>query len=198
VRHRFKDADILEQLKNGRGSMPPMLPLLKPEQVQPLLDFILCRDRPIPPVDPNSPPKWTFGGWNRLVDAEGYPGCKPPWGTLNCIDLNTGRLSWQVPFGEYAELAAKGVPKTGQENFAGCMVTATGLVIASGTRDKKIRAFDADTGAELWSHQLPLHGTAPPASYEVDGRQFIVLPVTGGGKLGGPTGDAWVAFALPK
>ncbi len=198
VRHRFAVAEILEQLKEGRGSMPPMQPLLKPEQIQPLLDFVLCRDRPIPPLDPKAPPKWTFGGWNKLLDAEGYPGCKPPWGTLNCIDLNTGKLAWQVPFGEYEELTAKGVPQTGQENFGGCMVTATGLVIAGGTRDKKLRAFDADNGAELWSYQLPLHSTAPPASYEVDGRQFIVVPVTGGGKLGGPTGDAWMAFALPR
>ncbi len=197
VRHRLNEEQILEQLKSGRGSMPPMLPLLKPEQVKPLLDFILCRDRPIPPIDPNAKPKWTFGGWNRLVDHEGYPGCKPPWGTLTCLDLNTGRIAWQVPFGEYAELTARGTPKTGQENFAGCMVTAGGLVIAGGTRDKKIRAFDADTGAELWSHQLPLHCTAPPASYEVNGRQFIVVPVTGGGKLGGPTGDTWMAFSLP-
>jgi glucose dehydrogenase/sugar phosphate isomerase/epimerase len=197
VRHRLQDAEIREQLKNGRGSMPPMA-FLTEEQIKPLLEFVLCRDRPIPPLDPKAPVKWTFGGWNRLVDAEGYPGCKPPWGTLNCIDLNTGRLAWQVPLGEYPELAAKGVAKTGQENFGGCMVTASGLVFASGTRDKKIRAFDADTGAELWSHLLPLHGTAPPASYEVDGRQFIVLPVTGGGKLGGPTGDVWMAFALPE
>jgi len=197
VRLRFTGEEIRAQLKNGKGSMPPM-PHLTEGQIKPLLDFILCRDRPLPPVDPKAPAKWTFGGWNRLVDAGGYPGCKPPWGTLNCIDLNTGRIAWKVPFGEYPELAAKGVPKTGQENFGGCMVTASGLVIASGTRDKKIRAFDADSGAELWSRELPLHGTAPPASYEADGRQFIVLPVTGGGKLGGPAGDAWVAFALPK
>ncbi len=197
VRHRLKDEDIRAMLKTGRGSMPPM-PQITEEQMKPLIDFILCRDRPIPPVDPQAPPKWTFGGWNRLVDAEGYPGTKPPWGTLTCLDLNTGKIAWKVPFGEYPELAAKGVPKTGQENFGGCMVTATGLVIASGTRDRKIRAFDADTGSELWSRQLTLHGTAPPASYEANGRQFIVLPVTGGGKLGGPTGDSWVAFALPK
>jgi quinoprotein glucose dehydrogenase len=196
VRHRLKEEEIRGQLKNGRGSMPPM-PQLTEEQIKPLLDFILCRDRPIPPVDPNAPPKWTFGGWNRLIDHEGYPGCKPPWGTLTCLDLNTGKIAWKVPFGEYPELAARGVPKTGQENFGGSMVTATGLVFASGTRDKKIRAFDADNGAELWSYQLPLHGTAPPASYEVSGRQFIVLPVTGGGKLGGEAGDAWTAFALP-
>jgi quinoprotein glucose dehydrogenase len=197
VRLRLSEEEIRTQLKNGKGSMPPM-PQLTEEQLKPLLDFLLCRDRPIPPINPNAKPKWTFGGWNRLVDAEGYPGCKPPWGTLSCIDLNTGRIAWKVPFGEYPELAAKGVPKTGQENFGGCMVTATGLVVAGGTRDKKLRAFDAETGAELWSYQLPLHSTAPPASYEVGDRQFIIVPVTGGGKLGGPTGDAWMAFALPN
>lgn len=197
VRHRLKEPEIREQLKNGRGSMPPMAHLTE-EQIKPLLDFVLCRDRPIPPIDPKAPVKWTFGGWNRLVDAEGFPGCKPPWGTLTCLDLNTGKIAWQVPFGEYAELTARGVEKTGQENFGGCMVTASGLVIAGGTRDKKLRIFDADNGAELWSYQLPLHSTAPPASYEVNGRQFIVVPVTGGGKLGGETGDMWMAFALPE
>ncbi|MEP6672729.1 MAG: PQQ-binding-like beta-propeller repeat protein [Chthoniobacter sp.] len=197
VRLRLSEAEIRSQLKNGKGSMPPMAQLTE-EQIKPLLDFLLCRDRPIPPVNPNAPVKWTFGGWNRLIDHEGYPGCKPPWGTLTCLDLNTGRIAWKVPFGEYPELAAKGVPKTGQENFGGCMVTATGLVIAGGTRDQKLRAFDSGTGTELWSYQLPLHSTAPPASYEAGGRQFIVVPVTGGGKLGGPTGDAWMAFALPK
>ena len=78
------------------------------------------------------------------------------------------------------------------------MVTAGGLVFAGGTRDEKFRAFDADTGEELWSAKLPWGGYAPPATYEVNGRQFVVIPATGGGKLGGPTGDAYVAFALPK
>ena len=196
VRLRLKDDEIRGQIKNGRNGMPPQ-PQLTDAQLTPLLDFLLCRDRPIPPLDPNAKPRWTFAGWNRLVDHEGYPGCKPPWGTLTCLDLNTGRIAWQVPFGEYAELAARGTPKTGQESFGGCMSTASGLVIAGGPRDQKLRAFDADTGAELWSHQLPLHSTAPPASYEVNGKQFIVVPVTGGGKLGGPTGDTWMAFALP-
>ena len=197
VRHRMNEDDIRLQLKNGKGSMPPM-PQLTGQQVKDVIDFVLCRDRPIPPVDPNAPPKWTFGGWNRLQDPQGYPGCTPPWGTLTCLDLNTGKIAWKVPFGEYPELAAKGVPKTGQENFGGSMLTSTGVVIAGGTRDKKLRAFDADNGAELWSYQLPLHSTAPPASYEADGRQFIVVPITGGGKLGGETGDTWMAFALPK
>jgi quinoprotein glucose dehydrogenase len=197
VRHRLKEDEIRTQIRTGKGLMPPM-PQLTDEQVTAVIDFVLCKDRPIPPVDPSAPVKWTFGGWNRLVDPQGYPACTAPWGTLTCLDLNTGKIAWKVPFGEYPELAAKGVPKTGQENFGGAMLTSTGVIIAGGTRDKKLRAFDAENGNELWSYQLPLHSTAPPASYEAGGRQFIVVPVTGGGKLGGPTGDVWMAFALPK
>jgi quinoprotein glucose dehydrogenase len=123
---------------------------------------------------------------------------KPPWGTLNAIDLNTGRLVWKVPLGEYPELTARGLPPTGTENFGGAIVTAGGLVFAAGTRDECIRAFDAQTGAELWKHKLPFGGVAPPATYEVNGRQYLVIAATGGGKLGLPTGDAYVAFALPR
>jgi quinoprotein glucose dehydrogenase len=196
VRHRMSDADVRALLKTGRNGMPPQ-PTLTEGQIRAVLDFLLCRDRPIAAAA-SAKPAWTFSGWNKILDPDGYPACTPPWGTLNCIDLNTGRIAWRVPLGEYDELTRAGVPKTGTENFGGAMATAAGLVFVSGTRDKKIRAFDADTGAELWSAVLPLHGTAPPASYEVNGRQFVVLPVTGGGKLGGETGDAWTAFALPE
>ena len=112
------------------------------------------------------------------------------------MDLNTGILRWQVPLGEHAALTERGLSPTGTENFGGAMVTAGGLVFAAGTRDQKIRAFDKGTGEELWSYRLPFGGYAPPSSYEVDGKQFIVIPATGGGKLGGPQGDAYVAFSL--
>jgi glucose dehydrogenase len=197
VRHRLGEAEIRALIHSGRASMPPM-PHLGEAELVPLLDFLLCRDRPggAPPV--SSGRDWTFGGFNRVRDSRGYPACTAPWGTLNCINLNTGKIAWRVPLGEYPELAAAGVPKTGQENFGGAIVTRAGLVFASGTSDKKIRAFAADNGRELWSSELPLHGTAPPACFEADGRQFILQPATGGGKLGGETGDYWVAFALPK
>src|SRR4029077_1173656 len=137
-------------------------------------------------------------GYPKFLDNEGYPASKPPWGTLVCLDLNTGKLLWRVPLGEYPELTAQGIPKTGTENYGGAIVTAGGLLFCSGTRDSKIRAFDKDTGAELWSANLPWVGSAPPACYEVNGRQYIVIASTGGGKLGTPTGDAYVSFALPK
>ena len=109
-----------------------------------------------------------------------------------------GQALDDVPLGEHEELTKKGMPKTGTENFGGATVTAGGLVFCAGTRDSKIRAFDAENGNELWSHPLPFVGSAPPSVYEVDGRQFVVVPATGGGKLATPTGDAYVAFALPK
>ncbi|MFA6544409.1 MAG: PQQ-binding-like beta-propeller repeat protein, partial [Limisphaerales bacterium] len=199
LRHRLKDADVVALLKTGRGLMPVAPPMSDADQ-QALLDFLFLRDRPAPKGPPVKPerPQFVQTGWNRFLDAEGYPACKPPWGTLNCIDLNSGRLLWKVPLGEHDELKKQGVPKTGTENFGGALVTAGGLVFAGGTRDEKLRAFDADTGEELWSVKLPWGASAPPAVYEVNGRQHVVIAATGGGKLGLPMGDAYVAFALPK
>jgi quinoprotein glucose dehydrogenase len=199
LRHRLKDADVIALLKTGRGLMPVAPPMSDADQ-KALLDFLFLRDRPAPkiPATKADRPQFVQTGWSRFLDAEGYPACKPPWGTLNCVDLNSGKLLWKVPLGEYDELKKQGVPKTGTENFGGAMVTAGGLVFAGGTRDERFRAFDADTGEELWSAKLPWGGYAPPATYEVNGRQFVVISATGGGKLGGPTGDAYVAFALPK
>ncbi len=198
LRHRMKEDDVVALLKTGRNSMPAA-PEMSATDQKALLDFLFLRDRELPDVTgKEARPRYSHNGYPKLLDHEEYPGCKPPWGTLNCIDLNTGRLLWKVPLGEYAELTRQGIPKTGTENFGGAIVTAGGLVFCAGARDEKIRAFDADSGAELWEAKLPWGGYAPPATYEVDGRQFVVIAATGGGKLGTPTGDAWIAFALPK
>jgi quinoprotein glucose dehydrogenase len=103
-----------------------------------------------------------------------------------------------VPLGEYPELAAQGIVNTGSENYGGAIVTAGGLLFCSGTRDPNLRAFDKDTGTELWAGKLPYTGIAPPATYEIKGRQYVVITATGN-KLGKQSqyGDAWVAFALP-
>ena len=102
-----------------------------------------------------------------------------------------------MPLGEYAELTKRGIEKTGTENYGGPVATASGLVFCSGTRDLKIRAFDASTGEELWEHELPFNASAAPSIYEANGEQYIVVPATGGGKLRLPMGDAYVAFKLP-
>ena len=198
LRHRLSEAEVIRQIREGKNAMPAH-PDMPASDLAALVDFLLLRDRPLPPPGPRPErPRYNSNGYPKFYDHEGYPANRPPWGTLNCLDLNTGKLVWKVPLGEYPELTAEGVPLTGTENYGGAIVTAGGLVFCAGTRDNRIRAFDKDTGAELWSAPLPWTGSAPPAAYEVQGRQFIVIAATGGNKLGTPYGDAYVAFALPE
>ena len=136
-------------------------------------------------------------GWHRFFDPEGYPAVKPPWGTLNAINLNTGEIDWTVRLGEFEELTQRGIPITGTENYGGPVVTAGGLLFIAATQDEKFRAFDKLTGEMLWETQLPAGGYATPATYEVNGRQYVVI-AAGGGKMGTKSGDAYVAFALPE
>jgi quinoprotein glucose dehydrogenase len=191
------DEAVTNQVRQGRNAMPAH-PNLSDADLNALLDYLMLRDRALPPAETKPDrPRYASTGYPKFYDYEGYPANKPPWGTLNCIDLNTGKLIWKVPSGEYPKLTAEGMKLTGTENYGGPIVTAGGLVFCSGTRDHKIRAFDKDTGVELWSAKLPWVGNAPPASYQVKGRQYIVIAATGGNKLGTPYGDAYVAFALP-
>lgn len=194
---RLKDDEVTSQLKTGKGLMPAF-PTITDDQRKVLLDYLMDRDRPnVKPTARAERPSYLFAGYVRLLDKDNYPGCKPPWGLLNAIDLNTGKIAWRVPLGEYPELTARGISKTGTENFGGAICTAGGLVFCGGTRDIKIRAFDKSTGDELWSHDLPFGGFAPPATYQAHGKQYVLIPATGGGKLATPMGDAYVAFALP-
>ena len=134
-------------------------------------------------------------GYNRFLTKEGYPAVEPPWGTLNAIDLNSGTIKWQVPLGEFEELKEKGIPTTGTENYGGPVATAGGLIFIAATKDEKIRAFDKDTGEMLWEHQLPAGGYATPSTYEVNGKQYVII-ACGGGKMETKSGDSYLAFAL--
>jgi quinoprotein glucose dehydrogenase len=135
-------------------------------------------------------------GYNKFLDHEGYPAIKPPWGVLTAINLNTGDFAWQVPLGEHPELTARGVPRTGTETFGGSIVTAGGLVFIAGTKDERLHAFDKRTGELLWEHPLPAGGYATPSTYQLKGRQYVVIAAGGAGKLGTKAGDAFVAFTL--
>ncbi|HEX5413328.1 MAG TPA: PQQ-binding-like beta-propeller repeat protein [Terriglobia bacterium] len=142
--------------------------------------------------------KYMSDGYNKFLDPDGYPAVKPPWGTLTAIDLNKGKFAWQIPFGEFPELVKQGIRNTGSENYGGPLVTAGGLLfIAATDHDNKFHAFDKATGKLLWEATLPAAGNATPATYQVDGRQYVVI-AAGGGKWGAASGGTYVAYALPK
>lgn len=143
--------------------------------------------------------KYRFSGYNKFLDPEGYPAVAPPWGTLSAIDMNTGEYLWKVPLGEYPELADQGMPNTGSENYGGPILTASGLLfIAATIYDQKIRAFDSKTGELLWQAKLPFAGMATPATYRVDGKQYLVIATNNARNPKAPQGNAYVAFALPE
>ena len=205
VEQRLKPADVLTLLQTGKGVMPSF-GFLSDAQKQAVTDHLFGaaptandpgHKEELSGVDVLGQIPYTMTGYNRWLDTNGFPAIKPPWGTLNAIDLNTGEYKWTVPLGEWPELTAKGVPKTGTENYGGPVVTAGGLVFIAASRDEHIRAFDRKTGKELWKAPLPAAGYATPATYSVNGRQYVVI-ACGGGKIGTKSGDAYVAFALPK
>jgi len=200
VAGRLTPDQMTATIKSGKGRMPG-LPNLSGEQLTALIDFLSHGER----KEPGSAGpeligmKYRFTGYRRFLDPDGYPAIAPPWGTLNAINLNTGDYVWKVNFGEYPELAARGMKNTGTENYGGPIVTAGGLLFIGATSfDKKFRAFDKSTGELLWEATLPFAGNATPATYEIKGRQFIVIAAGGGKDPKSASGGVYVAFALPK
>jgi len=135
-------------------------------------------------------------GHQPVKDDEGFPITTPPWGTLSAIDLNTGIITWQVPFGRYPGMGDAYANPTGTFNMGGPIVTAGGLVFLGGSMDEMFRAFDKETGEVLWETKLPAGGYATPATFEIEGEQYLVIAAGGGGKPGTRPGDAFVAFTL--
>ena len=200
VGERLTPAQIATTVKNGKGRMPGF-PNLTEDQLFALINFLTSGESK--ELTSSAPPplsmKYRFTGYRKFLDAEGYPAVAPPWGTLNAINLNTGEYVWKIPLGEYPELATKGQKNTGTENYGGPIVTAGGLLFIGATNfDKKFRAFDKSTGELLWEAILPFSGNATPASYEVKGRQFVVIAAGGGKDPKSPSGGIYVAFALPR
>jgi quinoprotein glucose dehydrogenase len=137
-------------------------------------------------------------GYRKFVDIDGYPAVAPPWGTLNAIDLNSGKYLWKIPLGEYPELIAKGEPSTGSENYGGPLITSSGVLFIGATiYDRKFRAFDSRTGRLLWQTVLPYAGVATPTTFMSGGRQFIVIATSNQRNPKARQGSAYVAFALP-
>jgi quinoprotein glucose dehydrogenase len=218
INKRFSEKDISEILREGRRRMPSFKQL-SPEEIKMLIQFVLDKNPPeniseksknsldrklnarsgqqgsmkenkIMPYDP----PYRAKVWTKLYDPDGFPAVKPPWGTLNAIDLKTGEYRWRVPLGEYPELTKRGTPVTGTENYGGPLVTEGGLVFIAATRDEKLRAFNKYTGKIVWETKLPAAGFATPVTYAVNGRQFIVIAAGGGRGL--KSGVSYIAYAL--
>jgi quinoprotein glucose dehydrogenase len=121
-----------------------------------------------------------------------------PWGTLNAIELATGKYVWKIPFGEFPELTALGIKDTGSENYGGPLVTSGGLLFIGATiHDRKFRAFDKLDGKLLWEADLPFSADATPITYQVDGRQFVAIFASGGKERSGSGGGVYLGWALP-
>jgi quinoprotein glucose dehydrogenase len=201
-------AEIEQMTRQGRGRMPSYDTMPEEKRVA-ILDYVLsqgvlpseaggeAKQQKPAAMDADQRPAYAFGGFRRWLDDEGYPAIKPPWGTLNAVDLNTGEIKWKVALGEYPELTARGIPPTGTENYGGPLVTAGGLIFIGATADETFRAFDKATGDLLWKAKLPFGGNASPSTYMVSGRQYVVISA-GGGKSGRPRGGTLVAFVLPE
>jgi quinoprotein glucose dehydrogenase len=205
LRAKYSMPAAYQLIRTGRGRMAGF-PQLTFQEALPLLTYLLGDDQgngspstePAGAASESDELAYVHTGYNRLVDpATGAPGIAPPWGTLTAIDLETGEFRWRVPLGEYPQLAELGLRNTGAENYGGPIVTGGGLLFIAATPDEKFRAFDTATGEVLWETKLPAAGFATPATYSVGGRQFVVI-AAGGGKLGRPPGDTYVAFALPE
>jgi quinoprotein glucose dehydrogenase len=197
---RLSPDQITSTIKIGKGRMPGF-PNLSGEQLIALVDFLSNGERKeLGSVGPELlGMRYRFTGYRRFLDPDGYPAIAPPWGTLNAINLKTGEYVWKINLGEYPELAAKGMKNTGTENYGGPIVTAGGLLFIGATSfDKKFRAFDKSTGELLWETTLPFAGNATPATYQVNGRQYVVIAAGGGKDPKSPSGGVYVAFALPK
>ncbi|ULQ54602.1 PQQ-binding-like beta-propeller repeat protein [Flavihumibacter fluvii] len=197
---RLSPAKADSIIQNGKGQMPAF-PNITGAEKKALLDFLY--DKKWNPVitknnhrDSAKQYRYVNNGWVQLTDQDGYPGIKPPWGTLNAIDLNKGEILWKIPLGEYDALTKRGIPPTGTQNLGGAIVTAGGLVIIAATADEKLRIFDKRTGKLLWQYKLPAAGYATPSTYMLNGKQYIVIAAGGGGKVGTPSGDAYVAFCI--
>lgn len=210
---KYTEEPLRKVIDNGKNMMPSFKQI--PEQEKGVLvSFLLKLESKEPANIPKEPGggeadhlpakksildevPFTMTGYNRFLDRNGYPGIKPPWGTLNAIDLNTGKLLWKVTLGEYDELKKKGIAPTGTENYGGPVVTKGGVIFIAATKDAKIRAFDKKNGKILWEAQLPVPGYATPSTYMINGKQYLVI-ACGGGKIGSKSGDEYIAFALPE
>ena len=202
IREQRTKEEILSVLNEGKGQMPKF-PTLSIDEKEAVIAFLWDegKDKQIDTkkikMSFSNQIPYVATGHRTLKDPEGFPANKRPWATLNAIDLNNANIVWQIPLGTYPELEARGLPPTGTFNMGGPIITASGLVFIGATMDERFRAFDMENGNQLWEFQMDAGGYATPATFEVEGKQYVVIGAGGGGKPGTKPGDKYYCFALP-
>jgi quinoprotein glucose dehydrogenase len=204
VSHKYDRRSFVEFINAGRRMMPSFKHLSEQDK-NAIASFILSiktdqakeYKTKLSALDSFRMLPYQISGYNKFLTKSGLPALSPPWGVLNAIDLNTGDYLWKTTLGEDSVFKAKGARETGTENYGGPVVTKGGLLFIAATKDGMFRAFNKRTGKLLWQTKLPAAGFATPAVYELNGKEYIVI-ACGGGKLGTPSGDSYVAFALPN
>lgn len=200
---KYTPASLDTLLQSGRRMMPAFKQL-STEERNAIAAFVLdrhdLRNKPFPESakttnHPVSLP-YSITGYHKFLTSDGLPAVAPPWGTLNALDLNTGEYVWKKVLGHDKRFPVEKGP-TGTENYGAAVTTAGGLVFIAATTDGKLRAFNKRNGDLLWETELPFPGFATPAVYQVNGKQYIVI-ACGGGKINTPSGDVYVAYALPE
>ena len=202
VRERLTPAQVMALLDTGRNQMPAFASFSAIEK-RAVTAFLFDQgaDERVPASELKASwaggIPWVATGHNEFRDPEGFPVNKRPWGTVTAINLDTGAFKWQVPLGTYPVLEKRGEPPTGTFNMGGCIVTAGGLVFTGAAMDERFRAIDQDTGKTLWEFQMDAGGYALPATYEINGKQYVLIAAGGGGKPETKPGNAYYCFALP-
>jgi quinoprotein glucose dehydrogenase len=210
IRARLSREQVATLVTHGKGLMPAF-PGLTKEDLARLTAFLFSDAPQASPQIPVTaaavkPTERYRSGFGFMITSSGLSPIKPPWTSLTAYDLNQGTIKWKIPLGEVPELAAKGFKNTGSHYpKVGPVVTAGGLIF-TGTRDRKVRAFDEDTGQMLWETEVSEAMEGIPAVYEVGGREYIVFCAAAQAKIllpdsTGPApqvkNGAYVAFALP-
>ncbi|MEP7374871.1 MAG: pyrroloquinoline quinone-dependent dehydrogenase [Chitinophagaceae bacterium] len=217
LKKRMSEADALNKIKSGGGKMAPFASILKGHE-DGIIDFLfektdyslLQNERDLSEIRNNrssnievkkekgnadtSITYLNIKAYDQLKDPEGRPAIKPPWGTLNAINLNTGEYEWIIPVGNIPELQKKGEPLTGSTSSPGPIVTLGGLVFLGGSQNRKFQAFDKATGKLLWETTLPGFASSTPCTYKSNGKQYVAVSVAGNKEA--PAGYV-MAFALP-
>ena len=179
---RMSAEEATQKITAGAGRMPAF-DHLTTRQVASIIAYLFDRkDAQVSSTNPVSVSSEQYfhniTAYSFFRDPENYPAIRPPWGSLNAIDLNTGEYRWKIPLGHYAERPLPNGEATGTENYGGPMATAGNLLFIGATKDNTFRAFNKESGDLLWEHQLPGGGHATPATYLCAGRQHVVISVS--------------------